>query len=139
REPRRHLRLRVVSGIPGHYPPRDIKPDDDVLIATLQTITNAHRAKMDTLQNFLRAAGDKLIVVFDEAHHAPAPSYRRLLQELRAPVLGLTATPTHTDPDKQGWLREIFKQGIVHQTRATELMAAGVLARPHAITFETSF
>jgi superfamily II DNA or RNA helicase len=35
------------------------------------------------LLNWLDAANGKLFVVFDEAHHAPAPSYRKLLLSLR--------------------------------------------------------
>ncbi len=33
--------------------------------------------------NFLDSANGKLFVVFDEAHHAAAPSYRRLIENLR--------------------------------------------------------
>lgn len=142
REPRREIRLRVVSGTPGHFPPRDIRPDDDVVIATLQTVTNAFREQQQHLMNFLRAAGKKLFVVFDEAHHAPAPSYRKLLQELQAtptPVLGLTATPVYSDESKQGWLKKLFPDGILAQERATELIAAGVLARPRAISMKTAY
>lgn len=142
REPRRELRLRVVSGTPGHFPPRSIKQTDDVVIATLQTITTAVREELEPVLAFLRAAGKKLFVVFDEAHHAPAPSYRALLQRLQgssASVLGLTATPVYTDESKQGWLKKLFPDGILYQARATELMAAGVLARPHAVPLRTSF
>lgn len=134
REPRSMLKLRVVSGTPGHFPPRDIKPSDDVVIATLQTITNAHREELEPLFAFLEAAGRKLFIVFDEAHHSPAPSYRRLLLALRekgAPVLGLTATPTYSDETKKGWLKKLFPQGILAQARASDLIAAGILARPH--------
>lgn len=134
REPRATLKLRVVSGTPGHFPPRDIKPSDDVLIATLQTITNAHREKLATLQKFIEAADGKLFVIFDEAHHSPAPSYRKLMLDLRAggaSALGLTATPTYSDETKKGWLKKIFPQGILAQARAADLMAQGILARPH--------
>ena len=142
REPRHDLDLQVVSGTPGHFPPRSIKTTDDVVIGTLQTITNAVYEKLDAVLAFLKAADKKLFVVFDEAHHAPAPSYRKLLQGLRASsamVLGLTATPVYSDESKQGWLTKLFPDGILAQARATELMAAGVLARPHAVPLKTSF
>jgi superfamily II DNA or RNA helicase len=142
REPRRELRLRVVSGTPGHFPPRDIQGSDDVVIGTLQTISTAVREELAAMTTFLDAAGKKLFVVFDEAHHAPAPSYRKLLQGLQARgalVLGLTATPVHTDESKQGWLKKVFPDEIIAQARANELMAAGVLARPHAVPLQTSF
>jgi superfamily II DNA or RNA helicase len=142
REPRRELRLRVVSGTDGHFPPRYIEPSDDVVIGTLQTIAIAVREGLGPMADFLEAAGKKLFVVFDEAHHAPAPSYRKLLQQLQsqgAPVLGLTATPVYSDETKQGWLKKLFPSGIIAQARANELMAAGVLARPHAVPIKTSF
>jgi superfamily II DNA or RNA helicase len=134
REPRSSLRLRVVSGTPGHFPPRDIKPSDDVVLATLQTVTNAHREKLSQLRAFIESAAGKLFVVFDEAHHSPAPSYRRLLLDLRedgAQALGLTATPTYSDESKQGWLKKLFPQGILAQARASDLIASGILARPN--------
>lgn len=134
REPRATLKVRVVSGTPGHFPPRDIKPSDDVLIATLQTITNAHREGLSQLRAFIESAKGKLLVVFDEAHHSPAPSYRRLIMDLRADgaaALGLTATPTYSDETKKGWLKKIFPQGILAQARAGDLIAQGVLAKPH--------
>jgi len=142
REPRRELCLRVVSGTPGHYPPRDIQKNDDIVIATLQTITNAYRERLPPLMNFLQAAGKKLFIVFDEAHHAPAPSYRKLLTELQAgqaPVLGLTATPVYTDENKQGWLKKLFPDGILAQERVTGLMAAGVLAKPIPVPMKTTY
>lgn len=141
REPKSSLMLRVVSGTLGHFPPRDIKATDDVLIATLQTITNAHRERLDQLRAFIKSAGGKLFVVFDEAHHSPAPSYRKLLLDLReegAPALGLTATPTYSDETKKGWLKKLFPQGILAQARASDLIAQGILARPHFERAQTS-
>lgn len=141
REPRSMLKLRVVSGTPGHFPPRDIQATDDVVIATLQTITNAQREKLKPLRDFIAAAKGKLFVVFDEAHHAPAPSYRKLLVALQAkgaPVLGLTATPTYSDKTKEGWLKRLFPQGILAQARVAELIASGILAKPHFERMSTS-
>lgn len=141
REPRSALSIRVVSGTPGHFPPRDIRSTDDVLIGTLQTITNAHREGLEQFKNFIKSAKGKLFIVFDEAHHSPAPSYRKLLMDLReegAPALGLTATPTYSDETKKGWLKKLFPQGILAQARAGDLIAQGILARPHFERAETS-
>lgn len=133
-QPRQSLNLRVVSGTPGHCPVHTIQPTDDVVISTLQTVRHALGNNRD-FESFLKAAGDRLFVVFDEAHHSPAPSYRRMLEALRERyprmrLLGLTATPTHTTEGQRGWFSRLFPQGILHQTRATELIASGVLARP---------
>ncbi len=135
-EPKMSLCARVVSGTPPHDHIRRVEPTDDVVVATLQTITLAFQNDHPQLIAFLRAAGDRLCVVFDEAHHSPAPSYRKLLKAMRADhapqmiLIGLTATPTYSDPKKIGWLRELFPQGIIHQSKARDLLADGILARP---------
>ena len=147
-EPKSNLRVRVVSGTPGHSHVHQVKPTDDVLICTLQTLTQAHQIQHPQLMAFLRAANKKLFVVFDEAHHAPAHSYRTLIEALRQQLpgmslLGLTATPTYTDERKSGWLRHIFPQEILYQITPQELMAAGVLSKPvfedHRTQFSTQF
>jgi superfamily II DNA or RNA helicase len=135
REPREKLRVRVVSGMPGHAKVASISPSDDVVIGSLQTIAGAHRDDHESLLTFLRSAGEKLVVVFDEAHHAPAPTYARFVEALRVKVptvhlLGLTATPVYEAKLRKGWLKKLFPQGIAYQTSANTLMAAKVLARP---------
>ncbi|PYE51992.1 DEAD/DEAH box helicase family protein [Deinococcus yavapaiensis] len=130
------LRVRVVSGTLGHGRAHDVKGKDDVVIATLQTIARAYGdARLRGLRDFVASANGKLLVVFDEAHHAPARSYRRLLEALRADapnvtLLGLTATPTYANARSQGWLAKLFPQGIVYQVSAARLMAQRVLAKP---------
>lgn len=134
-EPKEQLHVRMVSGTPGHSDVTDIKPQDDVIIATLQTITRAYANSHPSLLAWLDAAGDRLAIVFDEAHHAPAYSYRNLLLKLRERqrglyLLGLTATPVYGGEGQGGWLARLFPDGILFQTTAQKLMAAGVLAQP---------
>ncbi|MCX7022190.1 MAG: DEAD/DEAH box helicase family protein, partial [bacterium] len=134
-EARDHLDVRVVSGNPRHSSPSDIKSSDDVLIGTLQTIWGAFRDKHPRLMEFLVSAQGKLCVVFDEAHHAPAYTYRQLLLGLRERfpamvLLGLTATPRYSDETKMGWLKKLFPQGIIAQADFQELLAMGILAKP---------
>ncbi|HII07587.1 MAG TPA: DEAD/DEAH box helicase family protein [Methanotrichaceae archaeon] len=143
-EPRRSLKVRVVSGTKDHYPVYEIKPDDDVVIATLQTISKAHKEHHRALEGFLKSADGKLFVIFDEAHHAPAPSYRKLIQSLRDQipdmyVFGLTATPTYTDKGREGWLAELFPQRIAYQVAPQKLMAEGILAEPVPEKYDTNF
>jgi len=138
------LTIRVVSGTIGHCRVHEIKPGDDVVIGTLQTITQADRNQHPQLVAFLREAGEKLCVVFDEAHHSPAYSYRTLITNLRKRhprmlLLGLTATPTYTDEQKRGLLKNLFPQGILHQVQSQELMAAGILAKPIFEDHRTDF
>ena len=128
REPREKLNVRVVSGMPGHAKVQSISADDDVIIGSLPTIAAAHRDDHESFLAFLRSAGKKLFIVFDEAHHAPAPTYARFIESLRTkvpgvPILGLTATPVYEAKLRRGWLKKLFPQEIVYQTSANTLMA----------------
>ena len=134
---REKLTLRTVSGTIGHGKVAEIKRTDDVLIITLQTLARAMKNRLHAgLKGFLQDAGQQgLTVVFDECHHAPAPTFRKLIEALRetAPdlhLLGLTATPTYTDERRQGYLKKLFPQGILYQVSPQKLMLEGVLARP---------
>lgn len=134
---RASITVRTVSGTTGHGKVSEIKRTDDIVIVTLQTLARAMEQQVHAgLRGFLKAAVNSgLTVVFDECHHAPAPSFRRLIEALRAAVpelhlLGLTATPTYTDERRQGQLAKLFPQGLLYQVSPQELMATGVLARP---------
>lgn len=138
-EPRKTLGVRVVSGTKGHFKIHAISPKDDVIIATLQTITKAYNESHPALLKFLDSAKEKIFVVFDEAHHAAAPSYRRLILNLRERypkmyLLGLTATPYSK---KEGWLAKIFPQNFKQFISASELMAQGILAKPNPVQVKT--
>lgn len=143
-EPKSELRVRVVSGTIGHFRVADINSNDDVVIATLQTVVRAYSENHFALKSFIDSARGKLLVVFDEAHHAPAPSYRKLLTSLRDRsenmyLLGLTATPLYSDENLQGWLNKLFQQGILYQVTPQYLMAQGILAKPLPEQQKTSF
>jgi superfamily II DNA or RNA helicase len=71
---------------------------DGLLVASLQTI-HARSAE----PGFVRDLGRRLgLIVFDEAHQAIAPTYRKAVQQLSAagqpitPIVGLSATPGRT-------------------------------------------
>ncbi len=67
------------------------------------------------------------LVVIDECHHAPAESYRSILQAYPGvPRLGLTATPFRTDGRGLG---DLFGALVVAATTG-ELCDAGILHRP---------
>ena len=131
------IRVRVVSGAVEHFKPDHIEKEDNVLICTLQTATRAFKKRQSKFIEFIKAAnaGAGLFIVFDEAHHAPAHTYRGLLkgiEDVCKPfgLLGLTATPISSDERKQGWLKRLFPDGIITQADARVLMAKGVLAQP---------
>lgn len=143
--PARFLNVRVVSSHPSHERVASIATTDNVVIVTSQTAIAAmvHDSLavqgdrfVSALEEYVKAsAADGLLVVLDEAHHAPAYGCRTLLKTLGTLVpnlwlLGLTATPTYTDESRRGWLEELFADGIVHQARQSDLMAQNILAKP---------
>ena len=71
------------------------------------------------------------VVVIDEAHHAAAQTYRRIIDRARelnpaAMILGLTATPRRGDKKT---LRDIF-DNLADQVTLGELIQSGHLVRP---------
>ncbi len=127
--------MRVVSGTPRHYSIDEIKKTDNVLLATLQTLTRAYKRKQPKLKAFFKSGNDKLFVVFDEAHHSPSLTYHQLIiaWQKRFPkiyLLGLAATSTYSNKYKYGWLEKLFPQRILDQVTAQQLMANGILSKP---------
>jgi superfamily II DNA or RNA helicase len=77
------------------------------------------------------------LLVIDEAHHAVADSYRRIIDRVRdanpeARIFGVTATPTRGD--KKG-LREVF-DNVADQVRLGELVASGHLVPPRTFVID---
>ena len=77
------------------------------------------------------------LLVIDEAHHAVADSYRRIIDRVRdanpdARVFGVTATPTRGD--RKG-LREVF-DNVADQVRLGELIASGHLVPPRTFVID---
>src|SRR3989449_7871104 len=91
------------------------------VVASVQTLSRRTR--------LTRLVPDFQTIVIDEAHHAPAPSYRRLLEYCRAwhpdgpLVVGVTATPARGDRQS---LRQVFDR-LVYQKTLVEMMQAGYL------------
>ncbi|SNR45500.1 DEAD/DEAH box helicase [Puniceibacterium sediminis] len=77
------------------------------------------------------------LLVIDEAHHAVAASYRRIIDRVRdanpdARIFGVTATPNRGD--KKG-LREVF-DNVADQVRLGELIASGHLVPPRTFVID---
>ncbi|MCW1842193.1 DEAD/DEAH box helicase [Prosthecomicrobium hirschii] len=77
------------------------------------------------------------LVVIDEAHHAAADSYRRIIDRARdrnpdCRIYGVTATPMRGD--KRG-LRPVFSN-VADQIRIGELIAAGHLIPPRTFVID---
>lgn len=118
---------RIISGM--HDKPIHIKKDDNVIIASKDSIVHS----LNKLDDWL--SGEDIYLVIDEAHHAVAKSYKKIIQYVAdhaksMKLLGLTATPFRTSDDEQGALKQIFTDDIVYKTDLDTLIKKGILATP---------
>jgi superfamily II DNA or RNA helicase len=133
--PKEDLRLISVSGQDRSW--SNVSARDDIVFSTVQSA--ARQQGIDALRVMLDQSPKGLFVVVDEAHHAAAPSYRRvldLLQRAGCFTLGLSATPVRMDPDDERRLWQTFGQ-IIYQISKKRLIEIGVLSSPHIETVET--
>jgi len=90
--------------------------DTPIVVASVQTLSRPARLE--------RLGDDFAVVIVDEAHHAAAETYRRVLNSLDAPfVLGVTATADRGDGVGLG---AIFAE-IVYELPMLELIGDGYL------------
>ncbi|MCW5959119.1 MAG: DEAD/DEAH box helicase family protein [Pyrinomonadaceae bacterium] len=132
------INYRPVSGI--HDRAVNIKKEDDIIFASKDSINSnlEHLGK-----NWLNDLNEVFLVI-DEAHHATAKTYRRLIENLRGKcknvnILGLTATPFRTAEDEQGLLKKVFPDDIVYKIDLRALIRLGILSEPIFEDVETKF
>ncbi len=131
---RERFRYRIISGSPEHDRPVNIQADDDIIIASKDSLNRGINYLIDRWLGHT----DELLLVVDEAHHATARTYRNLIQALKQnlssgrtfKMLGLTATPFRTAEDERGLLRGIFPDDIIFKEDLRTLIARGILAEP---------
>ena len=139
----RALNVRLIGG--GYGSGTTIgSPIHDVVIATIQSF---HRKRtLDHLKAWLKA--NNVVVVFDEAHHSVAPSWRAAL-EIAADVtgdavIGLTATPKRMSDSQTTLLGRLYgapgsemAEAIISEIEVDRLVEEGVLAKPVLHTINT--
>lgn len=139
---RSDFRYRIISGHPDHDRPVNIEPTDDIIIASKDSLNIGIEHLVD---RWLKDT-ESLLLVVDEAHHATAKTYRKLIsrlddyltpknRELR--VLGLTATPIRTAENEQGLLKQVFPDDIIYVEHLRKLIAVGILSEPKFENLET--
>lgn len=123
------FRYRIISGHSQHGRPVHIEPSDDIIIASKDSLNSG----LDhLLHNWVRYLPELLLVV-DEAHHATAKTYRKLIdavkkdmrergQENEFKMLGLTATPFRTDENEKGLLKKVFPDDIIFSEHLRNLI-----------------
>lgn len=134
---------RIVSGSTNHDRSIDISEKDNILILSKDSIGR----NLSVLDKWLEGENE-IYFVIDEAHHATAKTYRKIIKyvEERVPnvkLLGLTATPFRTAKEEEGLLSKIFKDGvdesgnvvqgdlgITYQISLKELINARILSTP---------
>lgn len=126
---------RIVSGM--HDRPIHIKNTDNVIIAGKDSIIRS----LDKLRDWLE--DEDIYLVIDEAHHAVAKSYKKIIQYVAdharsMKLLGLTATPFRTSEDEQGALKQVFTDDIVYKTDLDALIKKGILATPEFKKWNTN-
>ncbi|MBI1368530.1 MAG: DEAD/DEAH box helicase [Planctomycetes bacterium] len=122
---------RKVSG--SHARPYDLQKNDDVVIASVFSLGRSHGLKW--LREHWLDDKRPVCMVIDEAHHAPAKTYRTVIDAVKGAspnvrTLGLTATPWRTSPREQGLLKRMFPGDIVHSVDLRELINRKFLAKP---------
>ena len=141
--------FRIVSGASSHDRTVDIRPTDNLLIVSKDSIGR----NIDRLDQWLN--GEKeLYLIVDEAHHSTAKTYRKVIDYVKSKVphlklIGLTATPFRTAEEEQGLLAKIYTDGvsngqvvrgdigITYQIGLKELINRQILAKPIFESFYT--
>lgn len=130
--------LRVLHGQAGPVTALGDSALDVACVTRQSVVGRSSSAMTKRLEAFLSR---RTVVVVDEAHHAVATSYERLLDEVEriAPgtmMLGLTATPW---PSGQGAIKRLNRRFpvAVAEVDVPSLVAQEILARPTIHTVST--
>ena len=107
-----------------------------VLVGSIPTLVKA-----GNLEKAWKRQGGFHLVVVDECHHAPAPTWTKLLQGLldrcESPkVLGLSATPMRQSEKERVQLWQIFESPI-YEASPRGLIDEGYLAKPEVVPLVT--
>lgn len=127
------LSIKRVSSNKGHSKIKDIQNTDNIIIITVQSAIKNTDSE-NAYSQFINDNIENLICILDEAHHAPAYGFRKMIMKLkeRSPklwFLGLTATPTYTSISRRGWLWKIFDKGVIYEVEKELLQKQGILAK----------
>lgn len=127
------LRVRAVSQT--HCRLHQVDPADHVIVCSVGSLARSPELAKKLLSD------PKLFMVIDEAHHAPAKSYRDAIEVMlaREPqrVLGITATPTRTTKSERPLLTRLFGGRTIYEVTLRELVDRGFLAEPIPVRIST--
>ena len=143
---------RIISG--AHESSWNISPNDNLLIVGKDSVIR----HLENLDSWLDGEKEVYLVI-DEAHHAAAKGYKKIIDYFKNKVdnlkiIGLTATPTRTSEQEQRILAELSPDGVknghyfnntatpnrlgmVYKIGLQELIQAEILSKPVFIPCET--
>lgn len=132
---KKQFKFVCVSG--KHATMKYVEAKDDVIIGTVQSIIAS-----DNLEYLRNGLQDNVFIVVDEAHHTSAPSYRKVIDAVKAKakrvkLMGLTATPIRMGMGETARLMKIFDNNIIYSVAMSKLIASGQLSRPNYISVDT--
>ena len=130
---------RIISG--AHDKPVHITGEEDILICGKDSIVR----NLSALDKWM--AGSDIYLVVDEAHHAVARTYKKIIEYVKnyanehdssVKMLGLTATPYRTNVKEKAALGKIFTDDIIYSIDLDTLIKRGILSTPIFKTYETN-
>lgn len=146
-------KLRVFP-VSGKHMKMSMASRADVYVCSIASVANQYGYRF--IERMIGAQGKrKLIIVVDEAHHAVASNYQKVIRRLSAlnpnrVLLGLTATPTRMQESQRKRLLRMFNaesnikkaigvkgKGYVYEVTLKQLLASGFLANPKYIPVQT--
>ena len=130
-ENKKSFNYRLISGL--HDKPINIQKTDDLIISSKDSLNAGFN---HLYNNWIKNNTEQIFLVIDEAHHATAKTYRKLIKNIQENVthfqmLGLTATPFRTAESEQGLLKKVFPDDIVYKIDLRTLIRLGILSEPH--------
>ena len=145
------LRVLPVSGV---HMKMSMASKADVYVCSIASVANKYGYR--SIGRMIGNRGKrKLIIVVDEAHHAVASNYYKVLSKITTLnsnriLLGLTATPTRMQDSQRARLLHMFNvdrniknnigvrgKGFIYEITLKQLIAGGFLANPKYIPIAT--
>lgn len=131
-------KLNLIRISSGEAKWSQVTDQDHIVFSTIQTAS--YPDNHGFVIQMLKDSPKGLFVVVDEAHHACAPSYFRLIKELQeggASLLGLTATPVRMNKNDEQRLWKIFEYEKIYQIPMSALINEKILSHPEPVTVKT--
>lgn len=146
------VRIFPISGV---HMSMSMASRGDVYVCSIASVANKYGYRF--IERMIGAQGKrKLIIVVDEAHHAVASNYQKVIGRMGSLnpnriLLGLTATPTRMQESQKIRLLRMFNadmnikkgvgvkdKGYVYEVTLKQLLASGFLAKPKYIPVSTN-